>query len=130
MEAAVLCQPTLPFTLAGVKKTELAVVAADLDSARNSPVPFLVMHYANDYRCATERITTLRETFDRRFALIEFEGDGHSTLAGSFDRRAFEDTVAYLQVRLGVDAGPRRMTIATFQTKPCEIAAGRGWTIV
>ena len=104
-----------------MKKTELALLDADRDSPRKSPMRFLVIHDANDSRRPTERITAPQERFDKRFALIELEGDGHSTLARSCDRRAFEDAV---------DAGLRRMTIATLEKKRCEIAAGRSWTTV
>ena len=39
---------------------------------------------------------------------------------------AFADTVDYLRVRLGLEAGPRPMRVALLAGRPCEITAD-GW---
>lgn len=130
---AVLCQPTLPFTLTfgkpiGRQKENIGLDRNDLDIATRSNIPLLAMRYAADELCPPERIQALRDIFRERLASIEvIGGKGHSTLAGNFHAEAFADTIKYLQVRLGVKRGPKQMHLATLGGKNCEITADGKW---
>jgi dienelactone hydrolase len=133
VQAAVLCQPTLPFSFwhgrpTGDQIADLGLGDQDLSEACDSPTPFLAMHYTSDKRSPVGRIQTLQTTFRGRVALIALCGEhGHSSLAGDFNFLAFEDTIAYLKVRLGVEKGPRPMKIATLNGHACEITAEGTW---
>lgn len=70
---------------------------------------------------------TLQQIFQDRFALIEIEGEGHSTLAGSFDQGAFADTIRYPKVRLRAEPGPKQMSLAKLDGKECQITADGKW---
>jgi dienelactone hydrolase len=111
VEAAVLCQPTLPFSFwhgrpTGDQLTDLGLGQEDLIQAEASPTPFLAMHYAADKRSPVGRMQALQTTFPKRVAVISLCGEhGHSSLAGDFNFQAFEDTITYLRVRLGVGKG-------------------------
>jgi dienelactone hydrolase len=135
VQAAVLCQPTVPFTISllhgeptGDQKTDLGLGEADLANARKSTVPFLAMHYTRDSRCPVERIRALCEVFGERAAVIAIDAPkGHSTLAGDLHPGAFEDAMNYLEVRLRKAAGPKAMTLALLGTRKCEITAEGSW---
>lgn len=137
VHAAVLCQPTLPFSTlpgwpTGKQVTDLGLGAADLAEAMGSQVPFLAMHYAKDRRCPAERIEEFQNVFGARVAVISLEGSGkHSSLAGDFDPDAFADAMTYMKVRLGILAGPRRMAKARLrvgtENHACEIEADGPW---
>jgi dienelactone hydrolase len=133
VEAAVVCQPTLPFNLLfgkpiGRQKEDVGLDKTHLDKAAQSTVPLLAMRYASDKLCPPERMQKLRSIFHQRLASIEIEGKkGHSTLADSFDAQAFADTINYLRVMLGVERGPKLMSIAKLGRKNCEITADRIW---
>jgi hypothetical protein len=88
------------------------------------------MQYACDRRCPKERIAKLQDIFKQRLADIELAGEGHSTLAGSFNAGAFLDTIQYLKVRLGSKSGPIRMSLAKLDGKDCEITADGNWRAV
>jgi dienelactone hydrolase len=134
VDAAILCQPTVPFdALRGIPVGEqvhnLGLGADDLDAARRSPVPFLLIHYDGDRRCPPERVKAIRDTFANRVAVIALPGKHHSSLAGDFDDTAFDDAVDYLGVRLGVESGARDMRIARWgpEPGPCRIGVDRTW---
>ena len=137
VRAAVLCQPTLPFSTVpgwptGTQMTDLGLGTADLSDAKQSNVPFLTMHYATDRRCPIERIDEFQKVFADRVAVISLEGKGkHSSLAGDFDPGAFADAMSYMKVRLGVTSGPQRMTKAYLkvgaENHACEIDAAGPW---
>lgn len=134
IEAAVLCQPTLPFNLLmrrpfGEQKSDLGVAPGDLDNAlKKSKVPLLAMRYASDALCPHERMQTLRTTFNQRIATIEIQGgDGHSTLAGDFDRKAFADTIKYLTARLRFPRVAQDMALARLEGKKCRITDQGEW---
>lgn len=134
VDAAVVCQPTIPFTAifgrpVGAQRSDLGLGSADLDRAMQSRVPFLAMRYSSDALCPAPRLDALRKTFSDRIATIELNGDGHSTLGASFNPEAFSDAVGYLRVRLGVSEGPYRTARAMFQGRSCEITAA-GWRAV
>ena len=137
VRAAVLCQPTLPFSTVpgwptGNQVTDLGLGRADLAEAMASEVPFLAMHYTKDRRCPVKRIEEFQNVFGARVAVIALEGDGkHSSLAGDFDPGAFADAMTYMKVRLGVLGGPQRMTKALLrsgtESHACEIDADGPW---
>jgi len=112
VRAAVLCQPTLPFsTVPGwptdKQLTDLGLGQTDLAEAMESKVPFLAMHYAKDRRCPIKRIEEFQNVFGARVAVISLAGGGkHSSLAGDFDPGGFADAMTYMKVRLGVLGGP------------------------
>lgn len=126
VSAAVLCQPTIPFSTipghaTGPQVTDLGLSAGDLDDAvHKSPVPFLLVHYAGDPRCPPGRVNVLRTTFDQRVAAIDLPGQHHSSLAGDFDQTAFDDVVTYLSVRLGIATGPANMQLARLGVAECR----------
>jgi len=134
--AAVLCQPTVPFNWllgrpVGAQEKDLGLDPTDLGYAETkSTVPMLAMRYMGDRRCPEERMKALQDTFPGRIAVIEIPRDGHSTLAGDFDACAFADTVAYLKVMLGVEAGPKRMREARLNGRACELTAEGKWRAV
>jgi len=130
--ASVLCQPTLPFDSskrkpAGQQLTDLGLGPDDLKEARESSVPFLLMHYAGDELSPLERIQAFTDTFGSRVATIELPGEHHSSLASDFHEQAFADAVAYLKVRLGAVAGPTAMQMARLGGRRCEIASDGTW---
>jgi len=133
--AAVVCQPTLPFSITkrrpdGAQKTDLGLGAADYKEALDSPVPFLAMHYNKDPLSPVERIARIASCFGDRVAVIDLAGnDKHSSLAGDLDPDAFADTVAYLRVMLKAQTGPARMKSARLAGRPCEITS-EGWRAV
>ena len=135
IQAAVICQPTVPFNALlgrplGEQKRDLGLSAEDLKRALTSTVPVLALRYAGDTRCPPERMRALGATFGRRLARIELSGPGHSTLAVNFDHEAFADTTTYLKVVLGIERGPRRMSLARLGEAPCEITAERRWRAI
>ena len=133
VEAAVLCQPTLPFSLLfgqpiGRQKKDIGLDERDLEIAIRSSVSLLAMRYGSDKLSPPERMQALRGIFPERLAVIEIEHKrGHSTLAASFDKEAFTDTIRYLKVRLGAKHGPEPMDLAKFNGKRCEITAEGNW---
>jgi dienelactone hydrolase len=136
VEAAVLCQPTVPFTTLalgrpiGRQKKDLGLGPDDLQHARGSHVPMLLTHYLSDHLCPPDRVQVIEDTFSRRVATIGVAGKGHSTLATDCSPPAYADTVRYLRVRLGMSPGPQAMTVATFEGKPCELRADGTWNRV
>lgn len=135
VEAAVVCQPTLPFSLwhggpTGDQIEDLGLGERDLSDAGDSSTPFLAMHYTSDKRSPVGRMQALQKTFAGRVAVISLCGEhGHSSLAGDFNFLAFSDTVTYLRVRLGVEQGPRPMRVAKLDGQACEIAANGTWRV-
>ena len=133
VEAAVVCQPTLPFSVIGGapsddQKTDLGISGKDLAEALRSDVSFLALHYTGDRRSPEFRMQRLEDTFKERVAIARIEGDKHSTLVGDFHGGAFADTVNYLKVRLRADPGPKPMQIAKLRGDiPCEITPGGRW---
>jgi dienelactone hydrolase len=133
VDAAVLCQPTLPFDWlhgapVGDQITDLGLGATDLDDALLSHVPFLALHYNADTRCPTKRMQELELRFKDRVAVVNLPGKGlHSTLGGDLNKRAFADAMAYLKVRLRVEAGPKSMQVAHLGTRPCQISETGYW---
>jgi dienelactone hydrolase len=134
IDAAVLCQPTLPFIVLfmgplGRQKQALGLSEADIRRAENANTPLLALRYESDRWCPKERMTTLREIFKTRIATIEISGEthGHSTLADHFDERAYIDVVNFLKVRLGVERVAKPMNLAKFDSLPCEITAAGQW---
>jgi dienelactone hydrolase len=133
--AAVVCQPTVPFSLfpprpTGPQKSDLGLGSDDLSAALSSKVPFMVLRYSADGRCPPERVAELRRRFATRVATIELPGDHHSSLAGDFHRSAFDDAVDYLKVRFDPTTGPRTMRLTKLQPeheKPCEIGSDGLW---
>ena len=72
VQAAVLCQPTLPFNALfmrpiGAQRRVLGLASPDLDRAVKSRIAVLAMRYRNDPLCPAERFRTLRENFSRAF---------------------------------------------------------------
>jgi dienelactone hydrolase len=136
VEAAVVCQPTLPFnSFTGLfghpiterQQSDVGLATADLNRALMSPVPILAMRFATDKLCPTLRMNQLQKLFDRRLARIDIrDAEGHSTLGSSFNHRAFTDTVIYLNARLAKASGAVPMQLATLNGRPCEITA-TGW---
>jgi dienelactone hydrolase len=134
VEAAVLCQPTLPFNALfgrpiGRQKEALGLSDDDIDRAKRSGTPVLALRYAGDQLSPGERMNTLRDIFQQRIATIEIGGEyqGHSTLAGDWDEDAFADAVTYLKVRLGVENRSRAMRLAKLRGRRCEITADGEW---
>ena len=133
VEAAVLCQPTLPFSFwhgapTGKQIEDLGLGSQDLDEAMKSPTSFLAVHYAQDKRSPVGRMRALQSKFRDRVAVISLPGEHHhSSLAGDFDPTAFVDTVTYLNVRLDVEKGPKRMALARLEGQECEITADGTW---
>lgn len=132
VEAAVVCQPTVPFSALSRKPNDqqapnLGLGSADLANALKSAVPFLLVHYLGDDLCPPERVQEIRRQFTTRVATIDLTGDHHSSLAGDFDEVAFEDVVTYLKVCLGAEAGPRTMQAAKLDNRACVIGADRMW---
>ena len=131
--AAVLCQPTLPFSIVTRRpdddqKTDLGVSGRDLADALRSDVSLLALHYAKDPGCPEERMQRLEDTFKDRVAIARIAGDRHSTLVGDFHGGAFADTVNYLKVRLQLDPGPKAMQVAKLRgAVACEITPGGRW---
>jgi dienelactone hydrolase len=132
--AAVLCQPTLPFNVflmrpVGQQKRSLGLAQGDIERARHFKAPLLAIRYRSDPLCPQERIAALRETFPHRVATIEIDGEpqGHSTLAGDLNEGAFADAVAYLKTRLGLSKSAKKMSLAKFDDRPCEITADGQW---
>ena len=133
--AAVLCQPALPFSALRGRPTkkqakDLGISAADARAARESRVPFLALRFLDDDISPERRMQALEERFQEQIATIRLQGthdDDHSTLAGSFDPVAFEDTVAYVKVRLGLEAGPTEMKLAKLNGASCLIGADGRW---
>jgi dienelactone hydrolase len=136
VRAAVLCQPTLPFSVfpsgvpKGDQKSDLGLGSDDLAAAIKSDASFMVMRYVEDGRCPPERVAELRKRFGQRVATLELMGDHHSSLANDFHPEAFEDAVDYLKIRLGVETGPRQMRVARLDPaadRPCQIGADGAW---
>jgi dienelactone hydrolase len=130
-QAAVLCQPTVPFTTVlgkpfGDEKFDLGVSDADLECALKSNVPIIAMRFKRDPKCPPERLAALEGRFGARVAMATLNEQGHSTLAGDCNPDAFADTVDYLRVRLGLEPGPKPMRVACLAGRPCEISA-EGW---
>jgi dienelactone hydrolase len=136
--AAVVCQPTLPFSLipprpTGRQRADLGLGDDDLREARASTVPFLTIHYTPDRLCPPERVDAIRATFGTRAAVISLPDDRkHSTLGAHLHPGAFADAITYLKVRLGLLAGPQPMALARIGPRGQEVACGldaRGeWT--
>jgi dienelactone hydrolase len=134
VRGAILCQPTIPFSLAGTpddeQKFDLGVDPRDLDVAVRSGVPILAMRYTADTKCPPQRMMILRWAFRDKVAVIELGGEGrHSTLAGNFDEGAFADVVSYLTVVLDRAPGPSRMRLARVGDRACEITAEGRWRV-
>jgi dienelactone hydrolase len=134
VQAAVLCQPTLPFNALfmrpiGAQSRVLGLASPDIDRAVKSRIAVLAMRYRNDALCPAERFRTLRETFRERLAQIEIEAENgeHSTLAGDLNLDAFADAVNYLKVRLGAANRPQKMKLAKLDGRPCEIGVDGRW---
>ena len=137
VEAAVICQPTVPFNpfaalfghpITKKQQSDVGLAKADLMRARKSTVPFLALRFTNDKLCPTARMNELQTLFDDRIARIELaDRDAHSTLGSSFDQGAFNDTVTYLRARLTKSAKAVPMRLATFKGRPCEITPS-GWS--
>jgi dienelactone hydrolase len=135
--AAVLCQPSVPFSTVrrkpvDLQKADLGLGPNDLAGATASTVPFLTIHYATDPLCPPERISALRDTFGQRVAVISLDGESkHSSLAADFHPQAFADAVTYLKVRLGMHGGPQPMALAKLtvgsSTTMCEIGVDGRW---
>ncbi len=132
--AAVLCQPTLPFSIfllrpVGAQKRSFGLGQGDIKHAQQIKLPFLALRYRSDHLCPEERFAALRDTFPKRMASIEIDGEpqGHSTLAGDLDEDAFADAVTYLKTRLGLSKSAAKMKLARFENRPCEITASGGW---
>lgn len=134
VDAAVLCQPTVPFT--GLpffrpifsQKEDLGLGEVDMKRAKDFDVPFLTTRYATDKLCPPDRIRRLAKEFGPRVASVEVVGrTGHSVLASSFDQDAYTDAVTYLRVRLGVLTGPQRMKAARVDGQPCVMTAEGKW---
>jgi dienelactone hydrolase len=132
--AAVLCQPTLPFNIlfmrpVGAQKRSLGLTAAELDRARQAGTPLLALRYRNDPLCPRERFYALRRLIPDRAAFLQIDDppDGHSALAGDLHEPALGDVVSYLEVCLGLEKGARRMQLAKFKGRRCQITPERGW---
>ena len=131
--AAVLCQPTLPFSIVpgwplGAQKRDLGLHPDDLQPALSSRAPLLTLRYASDRMCPRERIATLARTFPGRVGVIELEGDGHSTLAGRCHPDAVADTVSYLTARLGAPTATQRMRRVTLEGRKVDMTGNGEWT--
>jgi hypothetical protein len=113
----------------GKQKEALGLSGDDIDRAKSLRTPLLALRYATDRLSPSERMSTLRDIFQRRIATIEIDGEhqGHSTLAGDLDEYAFADAVNYLKVRLGVEKRSREMTLAKLDGRRCEITAEGQW---
>lgn len=133
VDAAVTCQPTVPFTPLPFfrpilsQKEDLGLGDVDMKRAKSVDVPFLTTRYEKDGLCPPKRIEALAKEFRTRVASIEVKGKGHSVLASSFDPDAYTDAVTYLRVRLGVLKGPQSMKVARVDGKPCVISAEGKW---
>lgn len=134
--AAVVCQPTLPFSLleggpSEAQTTNLGLGQDELVAALHSPVPFLALRYERDRLCPSKRMAKLKTVFGDRVAVIEIATDDpkrHSTLAAHHDPEAFADVVDYLHVRLGVERGPKTMRLARLRRDAaCEIGSDGRW---
>jgi dienelactone hydrolase len=133
--AAVVCQPTLPFSLlhrgpAGAQITNLGLGQDELVASLRSTVPFLALRYERDRFCPQARIEKLKMVFGDRVAVIQIATNDpkrHSTLAADHDPVAFADVVDYLHVRLGVDRGPKTMRLARLRDARCEVDADGRW---
>jgi len=134
VQAAVLCQPTLPFNAffmrpIGAQRRVLGLATEDVDRAVKSRISILAMRYRDDSLCPAERFRALRETFRERIAQIEIPSDNgqHSTLAADLNPDALSDAVSYLKVRLGASSQPQKMKLAKLDGRPCEIGRDGRW---
>jgi len=60
-----------------------------------------------------ELAVKLRQILDKRLATIEIENeDGHSMFGKSFHREAFADTSICKKMRLGLEPGAKKMSLA------------------
>jgi dienelactone hydrolase len=134
--AAVLCQPTVPFTVSlkargipsGDQIRDLGLDPGDLKAACDADVPFLVVHYVGDKRCPPGRVEKIREVFAGRVATIDLGGDHHSSLSAISTKR--RSTMSdYLNVRPGTDPGAATMRArgADRPARPAGIGADRLW---
>jgi dienelactone hydrolase len=133
--AAVMCQPALPFSALKGRPTDaeaedLGVSQKNEESARGSGIPFLALRYLDDRISPERRMMVLEERFKNQVATIRLPSghpSTHSTLAGNFNQAAFDDTVAYLRVRMGLGAGPKDMKLARLDGAPCRIGGDGRW---
>jgi dienelactone hydrolase len=135
VRAAVVCQPTVPFSLlasgpAGAQVKNLGLGQDDLVAALRSDVSFLALRYTADRFCPEERMKMIETIFGDRVAVVRIEtGDPrkHSTLAADHHEGAFADTVTYLNVALGAAAGPKDMQLAKLGGATCRIDSDGRW---
>ena len=134
VQAAVLCQPTLPFNVflrrpVGKQREALGLSDDDMSRANKMKTPLLALRYETDSLSPAERMKTLRNIFRERIATIEIEGEpqGHSTLAGDLNDDAYDDTIRYLKVRLEVEKRAQKMKLAKLHGHACEITADGRW---
>lgn len=132
--AAVVCQPTLPFSVLRrgpnpQQAEDLGLGEADLAEALKATTPFLALHYLEDRACPIRRIQVLEQTFRGRVATIGLPGGHrHSTLSDDLDVGALADTVAYLKARLHPNTPSARMQLAKLQGQSCQITPS-GWAV-
>jgi dienelactone hydrolase len=105
--AAVLCQPTIPFSLwsllglSSQGKAELGISAGDLEHARDRrSEPILGIRYTGDRLCPNERFDRLTKEFGKRFHRLDILAKHHSTLGEDLCDGAFVETKAYLRRQL------------------------------
>jgi dienelactone hydrolase len=137
VRAAVLCQPALPFSALRGRPTkaqamDLGVSQSDEDAARRSGIPFLAIRYLDDEISPERRMQVLEERFKGQVATMRLQsqhGRVHSTLAGAFNAMAFEDTITYLRVRMGLEQGPKDMLLARVNYAPSRIDERGDWQV-
>ncbi len=105
VEAAVLCQPTNPFSILTIfhlgKGSSFGLAKSDLDYARSqSTIPLLGIRYSGDPLCPGRRFDELSRMMPTRFYRLDLEGHHHSSLGMDLCGLAFDEVRLYLGSRL------------------------------
>jgi dienelactone hydrolase len=110
--AAVLCQPTMPFSVFDPfgwfnDESALGLNPEDVKKAKNgSAAPLLGIRYTRDRLCRPPRFKRLAAEFGTRFYRMDLAGKGHSTLAFDFCPEAFDEVRRFLNQYLRTPPDP------------------------
>jgi dienelactone hydrolase len=127
--AAVVCQPTAPFSTFDPfgwfnDDDALALDPVDVENARTrSDAPILGLRYTRDGRCPAARFERLAREFSTRFYRLDIAGKGHSTLAFDFCPEAFDEVRRFLNrfVRGGAGSETDRFPLRSKRNSPVEV---------
>lgn len=113
VQAAVICQPTDPFTLLTLLHlgpgSKLSLNEDDVKAAQDkSTIPILGIRYSGDAFCPAARFDEVGKRFPNRFYRLDLDGHGHSSLGDNFCQAAFDEVRRYLGRQLkGTSSGER-----------------------